>query len=155
MKSYYTPETLESFINSLNDLEVKERKKISKQISDAREKGDLKENAEYDAAKNAQSLLELKISKLKSIISNAKVILKSDIDNKKVSMLTKVKILNKNNNKIFTYYIVSEEESNIKYNKLSIKSPIAQGLLGKKVGEIATVIVPAGKLDLKILEIGF
>jgi transcription elongation factor GreA len=151
--SYYTKKTLEGFVNSLNNLKTKERKKISKQIAEAREKGDLKENAEYHAAKNAQGLLELKISKLKSIIANAKVILKSDIDISKVSILTKIKIVNKDNNKEFIYHIVSEEESDIKLNKISIKSPIAKGLLGKKTGDIAMIIVPKGKLNLKILDI--
>ena len=151
--SYYTKKTLEGFVNSLNNLKTKERKKISKQIAEAREKGDLKENAEYHAAKNAQGLLELKISKLKSIIANAKVILKSDIDISQVSILTKIKIVNKDNNKEFIYHIVSEEESDIKLNKISIKSPIAKGLLGKKAGDIAIIIVPKGKLNLKILDI--
>jgi transcription elongation factor GreA len=151
--SYYTKKTLEGFINSLNNLKTKERKKISKQIAEAREKGDLKENAEYHAAKNAQGLLELKISRLKSIIANAKVILKSDIDISQVSILTKIKIVNKDNNKEFIYHIVSEEESDIKLNKISIKSPIAKGLLGKKAGDIAIIIVPKGKLNLKILDI--
>ena len=151
--SYYTKKTLEGFVNSLNNLKTKERKKISKQIAEAREKGDLKENAEYHAAKNAQGLLELKISRLKSIIANAKVILKSDIDISQVSILTKIKIVNKDNNKEFIYHIVSEEESDIKLNKISIKSPIAKGLLGKKAGDIAIIIVPKGKLNLKILDI--
>jgi len=151
--SYYTKKTLEGFVNSLNNLKTKERKKISKQIAEAREKGDLKENAEYHAAKNAQGLLELKISKLKSIIANAKVILKSDIDISQVSILTKIKIVNKDNNKEFIYHIVSEEESDIKLNKISIKSPIAKGLLGKKAGDVAIIIVPKGKLNLKILDI--
>jgi len=151
--SYYTKKTLEGFVNSLNNLKTKERKKISKQIAEAREKGDLKENAEYHAAKNAQGLLELKISRLKSIIANAKVILKSDIDISQVSILTKIKIVNKDNNKEFIYHIVSEEESDIKLNKISIKSPIAKGLLGKKAGDVAIIIVPKGKLNLKILDI--
>jgi len=144
--SYYTEQ--------LSELKTKGRSDIAKQIAEARDKGDLSENAEYDAAKNAQGLLELKIAKLGTVVGNARVIDKSKIDTSQVSILSKVKIKNTKNGMELTYTIVSEEEADLKAQKISVKSPIGQGLLGKKVGEKAEVTAPGGKMEFKILEIG-
>lgn len=138
----------------LNKLKSKGRSDIAKQIAEARDKGDLSENAEYDAAKDAQGLLELKISKLEEVVGNARVIDESKIDTSKVSILSKVKIKNKKNGMEVTYTIVSEEEADLKDGKISVKSPIGKGLLGKKVGDVAKIQVPAGKMDFEVLEIG-
>ena len=132
----------------------KERPAISKQIADARDKGDLSENAEYDAAKDEQGHLELKISKLETIIRNSKVVDGSKIDTSKVAILSKVKIKNSANGKMMTYWIVPETEANLKEGKISVDSPIARGLLGKKVKDKADVRVPAGKITFEIIEIG-
>jgi transcription elongation factor GreA len=152
--SYYTKEGLERLKAELNELRTKGRSDIAKQIAEARDKGDLSENAEYDAAKDAQGLLELKISKLEEVVGNARVIDESTLDTSKVSILTKVKIKNKKNNMTVTYVLVSEEEADLKSNKISIKSPIGQGLVGKKVGETAVVKAPAGTMEFEVLEIG-
>lgn len=134
-------------------LKTVERPNISKQIGEARDKGDLSENAEYDAAKEAQGLLELKISKLEEILGNSRVIDPSKLDTSKVGILSKVKVLNKKVNKEVTYTIVTEKEADLKQGKISIKSPIGKGLMGKKVGETAEVVVPAGIIPFEILEI--
>ena len=126
---------------------------ISKQIAEARDKGDLSENAEYDAAREAQGLLELKISKLKDVIINARVVDESLLDTSKVSILTKVKIKNLKTNQVLQYTIVAENEANLKEFKISIDSPIGKGLLGKKVGDKADIQVPAGILQFEVLEI--
>lgn len=126
---------------------------ISKQIAEAREKGDLSENAEYDAAREAQGLLELKIAKLIDVIVNARVVDESLLDTSKVSILTKVKIKNCKNNQVLQYTIVAENEANLKEFKISIDSPIGKGLLGKKVGDKVDIQVPAGVLQFEILEI--
>lgn len=152
--SYYTKEGLERLKAELNELRTRGRSDIAKQIAEARDKGDLSENAEYDAAKDAQGLLELKISKLEEVVGNARVIDESTLDTSKVSILTKVKIKNKKNNMTVTYVLVSEEEADLKSNKISIKSPIGQGLVGKKVGETAVVKAPAGTMEFEVLEIG-
>lgn len=151
--SYYTKEGLERLKAELNELRTKGRSDIAKQIAEARDKGDLSENAEYDAAKDAQGLLELKISKLEEVVGNARVIDESTLDTSKVSILSKVKIKNKKNNMTVTYVLVSEEEADLKSNKISIKSPIGQGLVGKKVGETAVVKAPAGTMEFEVLEI--
>jgi transcription elongation factor GreA len=151
--SYYTPEGLDKLKKELNALKTKGRADIAKQIAEARDKGDLSENAEYDAAKDAQGLLELKISKLEEIVSNARVIDEANIDTSKVSILSKVKIKNKKNGAIMTYTLVSEEEADLKRGKISVKSPIGKGLLGKKVGEDTEIQVPAGKIEFEIQEI--
>ncbi|WMJ74520.1 transcription elongation factor GreA [Cytophagaceae bacterium ABcell3] len=151
--SYYTEEGLQKLKEELNHLKTKGRADMAKQIAEARDKGDLSENAEYDAAKDAQGLLELKISKLEEIVSNARILDESNIDTSKVSILSTVKIKNKKNGQEMTYTLVSEEESDIKKNKISVKSPIGKGLLGLKVGEAAAINVPAGKLEFEILEI--
>ncbi|TDI70806.1 MAG: transcription elongation factor GreA [Bacteroidetes bacterium] len=152
--SYYTEQGLNKLKNELSELKTKGRSDIAKQIAEARDKGDLSENAEYDAAKNAQGLLELKIAKLGTVVGNARVIDKSKIDTSQVSILSKVKIKNTKNGMELTYTIVSEEEADLKAQKISVKSPIGQGLLGKKVGEKAEVTAPGGKMEFKILEIG-
>jgi len=123
------------------------------QIAEARDKGDLSENAEYDAAKDAQGHLELKISKLEDVVANARVLDASSIDTSQVSIMTKVKIKNSKNGFTITYSIVAEEEADLKTGKISVKSPIGKGLLGKKIGEKATIQVPAGAMEFEILEI--
>ena len=152
--SYYTEQGLNKLKKELSELKTKGRSDIAKQIAAARDKGDLSENAEYDAAKNAQGLLELKIAKLGTVVGNARVIDISKIDTSQVSILSKVKIKNTKNGMELTYTIVSEEEADLKAQKISVKSPIGQGLLGKKVGEKAVVTAPGGKMEFKILEIG-
>ena len=151
--SYYTKEGLERLKNELNELRTKGRTDIAKQIAEARDKGDLSENAEYDAAKDAQGLLELKIAKLEEVVGNARVIDESSLDTSKVSILSKVKIRNKKNNMTVTYTLVSEEEADLKANRISIKSPIGQGLMGKKVGETAVVKAPAGTMEFEVVDI--
>jgi len=152
--SYYTEEGLKKLKDELTDLKTKGRAEIAKQIAEARDKGDLSENAEYDAAKDAQGLLELKISKLEEALGNARVLDQSTVDTSKVSILSKVTIQNKGNGSKFTYIIVAEEEANLSEGKISVSSPIAKGLLGKKVGQSASIEAPAGKISFKILEIG-
>jgi transcription elongation factor GreA len=152
--SYYTEEGLKKLKDELNELRSKGRKDIAKQIAEARDKGDLSENAEYDAAKDAQGLLELRISKLEIAVGNGRVMDESQIDTSKVSVLSKVKIKNKKNGMEMSYTLVSEEESDLKSGKISVKSPFGEGLLGKKIGDIALVKAPAGNIEFVILEIG-
>ncbi len=151
--NYYTKEGLKKLKDELNELKTKGRADMAKQIAEARDKGDLSENAEYDAAKDAQGLLELKISKLEEVVGNARVIDESSIDTSKVSILSSVKIKNEKNGMEVTYQIVAEEEADLKQGKISVKSPIGKGLLGKKVGEKALVKAPAGDIEFKILDI--
>lgn len=151
--NYFTKEGLEKLKDELNHLKSVERPSISQQIAEAREKGDLSENAEYDAAKNAQGMLELKISKLEDIIANSKIIDESKIDNTKVLLLSKVKIKNTKTKAVVTYTIVPENEADIKAAKISVNSPIAKGLIGKSVGDKTEIEVPAGKLTFEIVEI--
>ena len=151
--SYYTKEGLERLKDELNTLKTSGRTDMARQIAEARDKGDLSENAEYDAAKDAQGLLELKISKLEEVVSNARVIDESNIDTSQVSILAKVKIKNKKNGAQMTYTLVSEEEADLKTGRISVKSPIGKGLLGKKVGETTEIQVPAGKIEFEIQEI--
>jgi transcription elongation factor GreA len=151
--SYYTEEGLKKLKAELNEMRTKGRADMARQIAEARDKGDLSENAEYDAAKEAQGLLELKIAKLEEVISNARVLSEGNIDISKVSVLSKVKIKNKKNSAVFTYTLVSEEEADLKTGKISVKSPIGQGLLGKKIGEIADIEAPAGKMQFEIMDI--
>ena len=150
---YFTEAGLKKLNDELHYLKTKGRKDIANQIAEARDKGDLSENAEYDAAKDAQGLHELKISKLEESISNARVIDESEINTDKVSILSKVKILNLSFNKEFQYTIVSEEESDLQAGKISVQSPIGKGLLGKKKGQTVNIDVPSGKLKFKILDI--
>ena len=150
---YFTEEGLKKLKDELNLLKTKGRAEIASQIAEARDKGDLSENAEYDAAKEAQGLHELKISKLEESISNARVIDESEINTDKVSILSKVQVLNLSFNKEIEYTIVSEEESYLQKGKISVQSPIGKGLLGKKKGEEVIIEVPSGELKLKILNI--
>jgi len=151
--SYYTEEGLNKMKEELHELRTKGRAQASADIAEARDKGDLSENAEYDAAKDAQGLLEMKIAKLETVLGNARVIKESDVDTSKVGLLTKVKIKNLKNGMEVTYTMVSEEEANLKEGKVSIKSPIGMGILGKKVGEKAQVEAPVGKMEFEILDI--
>lgn len=151
--SYYTEEGLNRLKEELIYLRSTERPNISKQIAEARDKGDLSENAEYDAAKEAQGLLELKIAKLAEVVGNARVMDEKNIDTSKVSVLSKVKIKNKKNGATMAYTLVSEEEADLKSGKISVASPIGKGLLGKKIGESSEIQVPAGKVEFEILEI--
>ena len=151
--SYFTKEGLQRLKDEVHQLETVERPKISQQIAEARDKGDLSENAEYDAAKEAQGLLEAKISKLKNTLANARLIDDSKIDNTKVYILSTVKIRNTKNNAEVTYTLVAENEANLAEKKISIDSPIGKGLLGKSVGDIAEVQVPAGIIPFEILQI--
>ncbi|BDC99649.1 transcription elongation factor GreA [Persicobacter psychrovividus] len=151
--SYYTEEGLQRLKDELRDLKLRGRADIAQQIAEARDKGDLSENAEYDAAKDAQGHLEAKIAQLENVVANARVIRQSDIDTSKVSILSTVKIKNLKNGMEVKYTLVSEEEANLKQGKISIKSPIGKGLVGKKVGEVAEVTAPAGKMNFEVLEI--
>lgn len=151
--SYFTPEGLKKLQDELHHLKTVERPFISKQIAEARDKGDLSENAEYDAAKDAQGLLELKISKLEEMLSNARVLDESKIDTSRVTVLTTVKLLNLSNNQQVNYTLVAEKEADFKTGKISVISPIGKGLLGKTVGDTAEIDVPSGKLKFKVLEI--
>ncbi len=153
MADYYTKEGLQKLKDDLHHLKSKVRPDISKQIAEARDKGDLSENAEYDAAKDAQGLVEMKISQLETLVANAKILDPTTLDNSKVSILTKVKIQNVKNGAEFTYLLVSEEEADIKSGKISIKSPIGKGIMGKVKGDIALVEAPAGKMEFKIIDI--
>lgn len=152
--SYYTEEGLNRLKTELNDLKTKGRAAMAHQIAEARDKGDLSENAEYDAAKDAQGMLELKISKLEDVVANARVLDESTVDTSLVSVLSTVKIKNKKTGAQLTYTLVSEEEADLKQGKISVKSPIGKGLLGKKVGESTEITVPAGTLEFEIVEIG-
>jgi transcription elongation factor GreA len=151
--SYITEEGLQKLKVDLDRMVNIERPAISRQIAEARDKGDLSENAEYDAAKDAQGMLEMKIAKLEEIIANSRVIDETKIDISKVQILNKVKIKNKKTNSIVEYTIVSETEANLKEGKLAVSSPIAQALIGKKKGDSVEVMVPSGLVSLQILEI--
>ncbi len=153
MSKYYTLEGLNKLKEELNQLMSVERKKISLAIAEARDKGDLSENAEYDAAKNAQGMLELKISKLQAIVHDAKIIDESQMDGSKVYILSKVEIKNCKNNSKMTYTLVPENEADLKSGKISVSSPIAQGLLGKKAGDIVEIKIPAGLIQFEIISI--
>ncbi|GAB2560220.1 transcription elongation factor GreA [Spirosoma aerophilum] len=151
--SYYTEEGLNRLKAELVELKTKGRTAIAHQIAEARDKGDLSENAEYDAAKDAQGLHELKISKLEEVLSNARVLDESTIDTSLVSILSKVKIKNVKSGAEMLYTLVSEEEADLKAGRISVGSPIGKGLLGKRVGETAEIKVPAGVLEFKVIDI--
>lgn len=151
--NYVTKETLEQMRDELTQLKTAGRSEIAKAIAEAREKGDLKENAEYDAAKEAQGMHEAKIAMLENAIANTRIIDTKDIDTSKVSVLSKVKILNIKTKKTVEYQIVSETEADLKKGKISVSSPIAKGLLGKGVGDTTEVEAPAGKIQFRIEEI--
>ncbi len=150
---YFTEEGLNKLKAELEELIKVERPKISLMIAEARDKGDLSENAEYDAAKDAQGMLELKIAKLQDMLISARVIDESKMDVSKVLLLSKVKIKNLKNNATMAYTIVPEKEANLKEGKISVNSPIAKGLLGKSVGDKAEIEVPAGKMEFEIVEV--
>lgn len=150
--TYLTKEGYQKLKTELENL-AKERPKISAQIAEARDKGDLSENAEYDAAREAQGMLELRISKLQQTIDNARIIEEGQMDNSKVYLLSRVKIQNLKNNQEMTYQIVSEREADLKAGKISVDSPIGKGLLGKAVGDVAQITAPGGLIQFKIISI--
>jgi transcription elongation factor GreA len=151
--AYYTKEGLENLKQELHQLKTTGRSSISKAIAEARDKGDLSENAEYDAAKEAQGLHEAKIAKMGEMLANARLLDESKLDVSKVLALSIVKIKNIKNGVTMSYQLVSESEADLKAGKISVSSPIAKGLLGKKVGEVAEITVPAGKMEFEVLEI--
>jgi transcription elongation factor GreA len=150
---YYTQEGLAKLQEELQHLIAVDRPSISRQIAEARDKGDLSENAEYAAAKEAQSMLELKISKLQDVISNARLLDESRLDSSKILIFTKVKLKNTQNNSVVTYTLVPENEANVKLGKISVNSPISKGLLGKSIGDKVEITVPAGTVAFEIIEI--
>jgi transcription elongation factor GreA len=151
--SYYTIEGLKKLKDELNQLRDIERPKASEAIAEARDKGDLSENAEYDAAKEAQGLLEMRIAKMEEIASNARVIDESQLDNSKALVHSLVRIKNKSNGVEMTYKLVAQSEADIKTGKISVESPIGKGLLGKQVGDTAEINVPNGTMEFDVLEI--
>lgn len=153
--AYMSEEGYKKLVAELKELETVQRPKISAAIAEARDKGDLSENAEYDAAKEAQGMLEMKINQLKAVISDAKIIDTSKLSTDTVQILTKVELKNVKNGMKMAYTIVSESEANLKEGKISVNTPIAQGLLGRKVGDIAEITIPQGKISLEIINISF
>lgn len=153
--AYYTEEGLKKLKDELQQLKTVERQSVIRQISEARDKGDLSENAEYDAAKDAQGMLEMKINQLETTLANSKLIDLSKMDNSKVMILSKVKVKNLGTKSHHHFTLVSEKEADIKIGKISIGSPIGQGLLGKIVGEVVEITVPNGKMKMEIIEITF
>ncbi|MBP8777005.1 MAG: transcription elongation factor GreA [Bacteroidaceae bacterium] len=152
--AYMSQDGYNKLVEEVRKLETVERPEISRQIAEARDKGDLSENAEYDAAKEAQGLLEMRINKIKSTIADAKIIDESKIKTDVVSILSKVTLKNSKTSAKMCYTIVSESEANLKEGKISVTTPIAKGLLGKKVGDVVEIIVPQGTIHLEIIEIG-
>ncbi|MCR5778938.1 MAG: transcription elongation factor GreA [Bacteroidaceae bacterium] len=153
--AYMTQKGYDKLVAELQQLEAVERPKASAAIAEARDKGDLSENAEYDAAKEAQGLLEMKINQLKATIADAKIIDTSKLSTDTVQILSRVELMNVKNKAKMAYTIVSETEANLREGKISVKTPIAQGLLGRKVGEVVDITVPQGKIQLQILGISF
>jgi transcription elongation factor GreA len=151
--SYFTEEGLQKLKDEVHFLKTTERASIVRQIAEARDKGDLSENAEYDAAREAQGMLEARIAKLEDILANARLVDASHMDTSKVSILTKVKIKNLKNNQTVQYTLVTQSEANLKEGKISIDSPIGKGLMGKKVGDKVDITVPAGTIPFEIIEI--
>ena len=151
--SYYTEEGLKKLRDELNQLKDVERPKASQAIAEARDKGDLSENAEYDAAKEAQGLLELRIAKLEETVSNARIINESELDTSKALVLSTVEVKNQANGMKMTYTLVAQSEADLKTGKISVDSPIGKGLLGKSVGEVAQIQVPNGSISLEVLNI--
>ena len=151
--TYMTADGYKKLVDDLNEMENIQRTAISKLIAEARDKGDLSENAEYDAAKEAQGMLEMKIAQLKDILGSARMIDETKISTHEVQILTRVKIKNVKSGQVMTYLIVSESEANLNEGKLSVTTPIAKGLLGKKVGEKASVNVPSGAMEFEVMEI--
>ncbi len=151
--TYFTKEGYDKIVAELDELKTTERQKIAAAIGEARDKGDLSENAEYDAAKDAQGLLELKINEMEIVMANARILDESDLDTSKVTVFCNVKIKNLKFNKTLTYKLVSETEANLKENKISVSSPVGKGLLGKKIGEKAVIITPRGNMEFEVLDI--
>ncbi|NNC81949.1 MAG: transcription elongation factor GreA [Flavobacteriales bacterium] len=151
--AYYTEEGLQNLKNELKQLETVERPKISQQIAEARDKGDLSENAEYDAAKEAQGLLEMRIAKLKETIANARLVDETQVDDSKAFILSTVTIKNKSNGMEMSYTLVAENEADLAAKKISVDSPIGKGLLGKEVGDIAEIETPGGAMQFEIIRI--
>ena len=151
--AYYTAEGLKKLKDELHQLKAIERPRISQQIAEARDKGDLSENAEYDAAKEAQGMLELRINELEKQFSSARILDASEVDTSQVTVLSKVTIVNLKNKAKVTYQLVSESEADLKAKKISVSSPMGQGLLGKKIGEVATVTTPNGIMEFKVEDI--
>lgn len=151
--TYMTEEGLRKLRNEVAELESIQRPEISRQIAEARDKGDLSENAEYDAAKEAQGMLEAKIAQLKSVLSTARVIDEAMIKTDSIQIMNKVTLKNLKTNKLMTYTLVSENEADLKIGKISVNTPIAQGLLGKKVGEVAEIKVPSGLITFEVIDI--
>jgi len=151
--SYMTREGYEKLKSELDELRTVERQKVARQIAEAREKGDLSENAEYDAAKEAQGLLELKIKQMEEVLANARVVNESDLDTSKVVILTTVKLKNLKTKKEVNYTLVSETEADLKAGKISVNSPIGQGLLGKSKGDVVNIQTPGGNIQFEILDI--
>ena len=151
--SYMTEEGYNKILAEINYLETVKRPEISAQIAEARDKGDLSENAEYDAANQAQGIMEAKLAQLKGLIANARLIDESRVQTDEVQILNKVKIKNTKNNAVMTYMLVSDSEANLKEGKIAISTPIAQGLLGKKVGDIVEIKVPSGIMNFEIMDI--
>jgi len=151
--SYYTEEGLKKLRDELNKLKDIERPKASQAIAEARDKGDLSENAEYDAAKEAQGMLEMQIAKLETTLANARIINESELDTSKVLVLSTVEVKNKANNAQMKYKLVAQSEADLKAGKISVDSPIGKGLLGKEVGEVAIISVPNGNIELEIISI--
>ncbi len=151
--SYMSEDGYKKILEEINYLESVERPKVSAQIAEARDKGDLSENAEYDAAKEAQGMLEMKIAKLKDQVANARIIDETKLQSETIQIMSKVLLKNKKNNQEMNYTIVAESEANLREGKISIKTPIAKALLGKKVGEVVDVKVPAGIMSFEILDI--
>ena len=151
--TYYTEEGLQKLKDELQDLKTRGRADMSKQIAEARDKGDLSENAEYDAAKEAQGMLEMRISKLEEVVANARIIDESQLDTSKVLVHSNVKIKNQSTGAQMQYKLVAQSEADLKSGKISVDSPIGKGLLGKKVGETAEISVPNGTMKFEVLEI--
>ena len=151
--TYFTKEGYDKIVAELDELKTTERQKVAAAIAEARDKGDLSENAEYDAAKDAQGLLELKINEMEMVMANARILDESQLDTSQVTVFCNVKIKNVKSKKTLTYKLVSETEADLKAKKISVSSPVGKGLLGKKVGEIAVIETPRGNMEFEILEI--
>lgn len=151
--SYYTPKGFKKLKEELEHLRSVERPRVSGQIAEARDKGDLSENAEYDAAKEAQGMLEMKIARMEELVANARIVDESQLDATKVLILSKVKVRNPQTSATMTYTLVSEQEADLKSGKISVNSPIGKGLLGKAVGEVAEIQIPSGLMSLEVVSI--
>ncbi len=151
--TYFTKEGYDKIVAELDELKTTERQKVAAAIAEARDKGDLSENAEYDAAKDAQGLLELKINEMEMVMANARILDESQLDTSQVTVFCNVKIKNVKSQKTLTYKLVSETEADLKAKKISVNSPVGKGLLGKKVGEIAVIETPRGGMEFEVLDI--